>query len=285
MKNSNELSYARKLTLEEIRSVQLNILDTIDRYCEKNDLKYYITAGTLIGALRHRGYIPWDDDIDVVMLREDYDKFLSEFNCNRSDKIRCVTHEYAPDFNYSFIKVSDERTIFQEDEQHPKKKTIGVNVDIFPLENLTDDYEDAKALMRQINKYVSIVEVKNIISSEKRAIRKRMELGILKSLASFFSYKWLFKQIDRVAKKYIDNNSSKYITNAVIRAKGEKEILKREWFSESVDLSFEGRNYKAPVGYDAYMQRLFGEYMQLPPKEKRISHHKFVAYLKEGEQL
>ena len=268
----------KEIDIIELKEIQIKLLDTIHEFCVDNNIKYFMTAGTLIGALRHKGYIPWDDDIDLVMLRPDYERFINSFNDNRKDHISVVSHELGDECSFCFSKVCDNSTMFIEDANRKCQEKIGVNIDIFPLDSMTDDYNDAVILMKDIKKYTKIVSLKNIVSTKKRTLLKTIALYITKLFVSHVSYTWCFVRIDRIAKRFISNTNSKYIANAVILAKGEREILEREWFEEQIDLEFEGKLYKAPVGADSYMKRLFGDYMKLPPKEKQVSHHSFKAY-------
>jgi lipopolysaccharide cholinephosphotransferase len=268
----------KEIDIAQLKELQLQVMDAIDKYCRQNGVHYYITAGTLIGALRHKGYIPWDDDIDIVMLRDDYEEFISLFN-NSSERYKVYSIETDPDCHYAYAKVYDDNTVFIEGHERVGGKIIGVNVDVFPLDYVTDDYNDAVRLKKRIKPYDNIVTVKHIAKKD-RGFLKNFSLFLLKAICSLVPYSWCIKRIDRIARKYEKNTESRYVVNAVIYAKGEREILEREWFSDSVELPFEGRKYLAPIGADKYMRRLFGDYMRLPPEDKRISHHSFKAYYK-----
>lgn len=260
----------------KLKLIQLDMMDYFHKWCQENDVTYFITAGTLIGALRHKGYIPWDDDIDLVMLRPDYEKMMKSFTNNGRYRLHSI--ETDPDCVITFAKIYDSQTIMIEgnDKEHP---TIGVSIDIFPLDNATDDYSDAVKLKKSIRLLDNILGVKHLDHAN-RGLVKNVTVTFLRFLSSFFSYSWIVKRIINKSKKYNNNYNSRYIVNAVIYCKGEKEILEREWFKEAIDLDFEGRKYKAPIGADQYMKRLFGDYMQLPPEDKRVSHHRFKAYYK-----
>lgn len=266
----------KTIDLKQLKSIQLEVMDYFHNWCQENGITYFITAGTLIGALRHKGFIPWDDDIDVVMLRTDYEKMLTAFSNDGRYKIYSI--ETDASCIYPYAKVYDSETMMMEgDEKDPIP--IGVNIDIFPLDNVTDNYEDGVKMKKQICMLNDILGVKQLDRAN-RGFMKNMTVAVLRGISKLYSYPWLISRIIKKSKKYIDNNDSRYIVNAVIHAKGEKEILEREWFASAVDLEFEGRQYKAPIGADQYMRRLFGDYMQLPPEDKRVSHHRFKAYYK-----
>lgn len=267
-----------EIDIRQLKVIQLQVMDVIDNFCRHNGIRYFITAGTLIGALRHKGYIPWDDDIDVVMLRDDYDKFIAMFK-NSSDRYKVYATETDRNCHYAYAKVYDDSTIFLEGHERKGEKCIGVNVDIFPLDYVTDDYKDAVKLKNKIKPYDNILTVKRITKRD-RGFRKNISLFILKLFCSFASFSWCIRRIDRIARKFEKNTNSRYVVNAVIYAKGEREILERAWFKDSMELPFEDRKYLAPIGADQYMRRLFGDYMQLPPEEQRVTHHVFKAYYK-----
>ncbi len=267
------------IELNELRQIQLEIMDVVDFFCRTNGIRYYITAGTLIGALRHRGYIPWDDDIDIVMLRDDYERFIHKFAAfDGRYKVDCF--EINRHCTNAYAKVYDDTTIMYQGNEDKNQSPIGINIDVFPLDYVTDNYQDAVDLKNKIKLYDNIITVKNIVRKN-RGFKKNISLLFLKVLCSFFSYSWCVKHINHIARQYEMNKQSRYVVNAVIYAKGEREILEREWFSDALELQFENRKYLAPIGADLYMRRLFGDYMQLPPEDKRVTHHSFKAYRKD----
>lgn len=267
-----------EIDIEKLRELQMQVMDAVDGFCRQNRIRYFITAGTLIGALRHKGYVPWDDDIDIVMLRNDYEKFIAQFR-ETSSRYKVCSIATDPNCHFSYAKVYDDNTIFIEGYEKNDENPIGVNIDIFPLDNVTDNYNDAVALKKKIKPYDDILTVKHIVKKD-RGFWKNVSLSILKRLCSLVPFSWCIRRIDRIARKFEQNTNSRYVVNAVIYAKGEREILEREWFRDSIELPFENRKYLAPIGADQYMRRLFGDYMQLPPVEKRVTHHCFRAYYK-----
>ena len=126
----------RRITIEELKRVQLEILDMVTQFCDANGIRYWLDSGTLLGAIRHKGYIPWDDDIDLGMLREDYERFVSVFN-ESNDRYRVLSFEWNPDFGFPFAKVCDTTTVLYEPDERGRK--MAINIDIFPYDRAPDD--------------------------------------------------------------------------------------------------------------------------------------------------
>ena len=266
----------RKLSVAEVKEIQLEILSFFHEYCIRYGLRYYLSAGTLIGAVRHKGYIPWDDDIDVVMLREDYDRLLSQFN-QTNTRYQIISNDLDYTCKYGYAKLVNSGTVFIEDPKYDLDKRIGINIDIFPLENLGNDYQQAIKTVKKAEKYTWIIDKKNCVLKHKTPL-KTITLKLIKTVMKIFSYKWCFDGVRRIMNTRKNDNASIYVGQITLFAKGENEILKREWFSKQVDMEFEGRRFFAPIGYDEYLKRLFGDYMKLPPKEQQVTHHVFQAY-------
>ncbi len=271
------------LKLEQIKQIQLNILLEVAAFCDKNGIQYFLTAGTLIGALRHKGFIPWDDDIDLVMLRPDYERFIALFNNRPQVNHIQVVSPQNKHYPYAYAKVMDTQTVFIEDSSMIKKFPLGVNIDIFPLDFLTDDWKNACRWVKYVYRYNTLLAIKHISLDKPRSWYKRGLIWLAQSFLKIIPTTWLIKRINTLAQNYITQPQSKYIGQIVLQAKGEQEIVERSWFASCVPVSFEGYTFAAPVGYDQYLKRLFGNYMQLPPKEQQISHHYFKAYYK-GEE-
>lgn len=261
-----------KVDLEELKKIQIEILDYVVSFCEKHSIKYWLDCGTLLGAIRHKGYIPWDDDIDIGMLREDYDKFIKTFNMNNSSNYVCYSVENNNDFFFPFAKVMDKKTeLFEPDENGFK---YNIFIDVFVYDNAPDDEKKVKKMFKKRDFYTYLNGIrgfKNYYSSKKIvSVAKRiMEIGLFLFPRNYFA-------------KRIINNSKKYVAYSTKRVGDftsvSKNCVEKSIFSEMIDVEFEGKMYKAPNGYDVWLKSFYGDYMKLPPIEKRISNHKFVAY-------
>lgn len=261
----------KQLTSEEVKKIQLEVLHEFHDFCIKNGLKYSLCAGTLLGAIRHKGYIPWDDDIDVMMPRNDYNKLLDIY---KSDKT--TLYHYAKNRSYmlSFAKICNNKTIVEEDVVY--QSDFGVDIDIFPLDFFPDSLEESLKWSRKLGFLKDIRDLKNVKLSTFPSFKKKVILFMLHVLASPLPMRCLVKKVDLLAQKYSDKTDG-YIGNMTngYRMKERVPIAKG-----LIDVEFEGRQYKAVDNYDIYLRSLFGDYMQLPPEEKRVSHHGFKAYWK-----
>lgn len=258
---------AIEINLQERKQILVGILESVDEYCRKNKLKYYLYFGTLLGAVRHKGFIPWDDDVDIAMPRKDYEKFVKEFNCERKDMLRVIAIENEGTCYTPFAKVVDYRTRLREDISDSVE--IGINIDVFPLDYLSNDYGRALRLDKSIAIYRKILHYLSI-SYIPRQWYKKMVLSMLKLIKR----ESVVRRIVKKAKKYSAMTDSKYVASVVTMTTGIREIMETDFFTEEVELEFENKMYKAPVKYKKVLEHLYGDtYMQLPPVEERITHH------------
>lgn len=256
----------KEMTLQELHEVQLAMLDAVDNYCRLNHLRYSLGGGTLLGAVRHHGYIPWDDDIDIMMPRPDYEKFMRYFK-----------HEYYKLYDYrtddtcgfSFAKLIDTRTIVQE-----YTITYSVFIDIFPIDGLPAP-KDLPLYLEKLNK------LKCEISVSIRTTRGNWISNMLKNIIKkclYRSRKTIVKDYDAFLQKY-NFNTSKF-AGAIVGRYGEKELMFADVFKHYVELPFENRQYQCIADYDSYLKKHYGNYMQLPPKDQQVANHSFKAYWK-----
>lgn len=257
----------------ELRSIQMAILDSIHEFCNRNGIKYSLCGGTLIGAVRHKGYIPWDDDIDIYMMRAEYERFLSLYNKEQEEKqsqFRLLSPEISSHYLYSFGKVVDTRTLMQEDETEGYQ--IGVFVDVFPI-----DYckESDKARSRQF-------KLMNILYKMRRA--KKSYRNFMNSAVSYYCYRYFplpVKAVEWLEEKFVFlRKPTKLVSNMHNNKMPITQVYDANFMEKLIDLEFEGKHYKAMEDYDTYLRRTYKfHYMTLPPEDQRIHHH-FKAWWK-----
>lgn len=271
----------RRLEIEEIRERQLQMLDWFDRYCKEKKLLYSMCGGTLLGAVRHQGYIPWDDDIDIMMPRKDYDTLLKNEIHDSKYEILSPFATYKPPFPYSYIKLWDKETVLYE---KPKTKRIKsrIYIDIYPIDGLPDDAENSK-------KYFEYMKKRNLAFIALRLSFYNYKYGTLRHkffwrltnvFAQIINSSEFLRKSTQIAKRY-NFEESNYVGNVTCSGYGIKERMSRHIFDDIIEMKFENRKFKAISGYDEYLKNLYGDYMTLPPKEKQVLSHDYVAYLEE----
>jgi lipopolysaccharide cholinephosphotransferase len=265
----------KEINLDELKVIQLDMLKFVKKFCEKNNLKYYLCGGTLLGAIRHKGFIPWDDDIDIFMPMNDYKKFIELFNEN--EKYRLLNPYKSKDYYYLFSKLIDNRTYLKEDDK-PHIDEMGVYIDIFPICGLPDNREEIDKYITKINglykkHWHTFCKVWNYSDKKSKMIIKT----IVKFPYYFLNRKKHIRQgILDLMEKY-DIEKSKYV-GYILSWYVEKEVTRKEVYDKTIQVEFEVEIFSAPAGYDEYLTNLYGNYMELPPVEKRVSNHDFKAY-------
>lgn len=263
--------------IEELKSIQLNILLKVHRFCVDNNIKYSLADGTLLGAVRHKGYIPWDDDIDICMERKDYHRFLCQFPSIYQNEISVISMERDARWAYPFAKAYDVRTIMKESTSNNKPE-IGISIDVFPLDEVPDDNSVWSKYNKMRRTLIMFFRIKSLCWRNGRSTYKNFFMLVMKIILFFFSYRWLSVTISNYGKKNNDKGYSRLFECCL------GMILKKPFpksaFEETIEMSFEGYLVKVMKGYHECLENSYGAYMQLPPEEKRVSHHIFEAYWK-----
>jgi len=251
--------------IQELRSIQMGILDDVHRFCESHGIRYFLSSGTLIGAVRHHGYIPWDDDVDIYMPRADYERFLLEYN--GGEFYRVMNPRREKHYYYTFAKVVDVRTRMLEKET--KGYSLGVYMDIFPVDYVTDNLQERRRIFRL--KYL-LYKIRRCKISQENYLGSRLAWLCYRYLPIPVAV--LNRWIERLIVLKEPTSSVCNMTEAGPRIKG---CFPAEDIASQVDIDFEGRQYKTMVGYRDYLERTYGDYMTLPPEDQRVTH-KFEAY-------
>lgn len=262
----------KEITSSELKKLELDILIHVASFCEKQGIQYWIDYGTLLGAVRHHGFIPWDDDIDIAMRRDQYEQFASTFS-DPNGRYVFKRFEDDPNYHYAFGKVLDTNTVLYE----PNKKKglkIAVYIDVFPYDNAPeDDGEFAKLIARRNQN----IHLRRLQISEKHnggKIRSCLVDIFGKILKIILPASILVRKQIELENKY-RNVRTKYVCD--LGGEG-KTRLEKDWLHEFEDIEFEGRFFKAPKEYDKVLTAKYGDYMTLPPVDKRVPIHSFEAY-------
>ena len=268
------IRYKEVTDISEIQQMELGIMEYIHEVCQKIGVKYFLAYGSLIGAVRHQGFIPWDDDMDICMLRDDYEK-LQDYLIAHPDE-RCEVMSYKNNINYvyPFMKVQDNRTYLLEEDVRIDSN-MGIYVDIFPV----DGYEDDQAFKDKMTKIIkkrqlSCYTFKGITNT--KSVVNSMIRYISVIIFYFTNTNKYVSQIDELAKSRKVENYEQ--VDYLIYKDMNKPVWKREWLEDVETGNFEGKEFMIPKHYHEILTSDYGNYMQLPPVEQQVSHHDFKLW-------
>lgn len=270
----------KEIKFEELLKLQVDILEKVDHFCRVNSIPYTVFGGTCIGTVRHKGYIPWDDDIDIAMTRPHYERFIHSFN----GKVKNL-QLFAPelDWNYyaPYANVCDTRTIVYEGRNGHNGMKLGVKIDVFPIDGVSSDigeYHKEKEAFAQL--WVKMYMKRAILPMMwKKGIRSFLSVIIRKILLLKDSYETLQKKSWTI----VTNNPYDKAEFVDLRCYPwpKDSRVEREVFEEYQDAQFENLTVLIIKRYDEYLTQAYGDYMKLPPKEQQVPHHGFKAYWKD----
>ncbi len=264
----------QEVSKEELKQIELNILKRFDKICRDNHLEYSLAFGTMLGAVRHKGFIPWDDDIDVFMKRKDYEKLLSLKYEDNDYEIK--SYRYSKNYYYPFSKMSDKRTEIIESWR--AEKNLGIYIDIFPLDYINeDDPQKLDKIKKKAEKANNIAYIMGHKLSHHKSFSIRYITKLLLLISTYPIKKQIIKRADLLNAK---EKQGKYLAMLLQTGEGAKPFIESKYYNKIIYMDFE--NFKAPVfeEYDHLLTMIYGDYMTPPPVEKQISGHWFKAYRK-----
>ena len=263
----------RQLNEEEIKELELGVMDYIHNLCQKENINYSLAYGTLLGAVRHKGYIPWDDDVDISLKRDEYDKLYQAVLRDNDPIYKVASWENDARYPYPFYRVYDARTVY-ENNYIENDIDLGICVDVFPF----DYYADVNKEMVKLDTYrrLSVYTLYGIHS--KNAGLKNIVRYLLVLVFRLTRVKTWNKKMNLLSMQANDNDSIDYLMeNKRTSTKFEKTLL-----DKVMDSPFEDRTYKIPEASHQILSAIYGDdFMEIPPVEKRVKHDDFVAYIKE----
>ena len=273
----------KALTPREVQLGELEVMKALDAICEKLGLKYFLTYGTLLGAVRHQGFIPWDDDIDVMMPRPDYEKLIAYLTDHAEEiaPLKLMHYKTNKKYIYPISRLCDTR--YRIDYQGASDYGLGLFVDIYPLDGCGNTPEESLEIMESSKKAITMIDL-----AGKDKFYASVSGGGLRNVAKFMGYcyakllgaKHFSAKLDAKSKKR--PYESEYV-NLTSWSTGVKPF-KRELFDQVERMQFEDAMLCVPTRYDEILKQCYGDYMKLPPADQQIAHHYYTAYLLEDEQ-
>ena len=247
----------------------LEILVEFDRYCKQHDLTYFLGYGTLLGAIRHNGFIPWDNDIDVVMLRDDYNK-LRQLLVIEPISANLHALDYRFEKTFPFLKITDVRTVVRE-KYLETENNLGLYIDVFPLDIIPDDPKLIKKIQKKCFLLYKLYAFTSYRFGTGKNLVKKMFKFLLFPLRLFVNQQRVCKMLDFFYTTLPVNCSSKLI-NLVWGLPDDRDVYDITWYHDVISVSFEGYNFNAPNQYDLILKQQYGDYLKLPPVSERFTH-------------
>ena len=269
------------LDMKEIQEVSLEILKKVDELCIKLNLRYSLAWGTLIGAVRHHGFIPWDDDVDIHMPRPDYEKLKCYFKTHEKELAPLSLFDNdTPGYPYMCARVSNNDYVIDTDNEKPCG--MGIFIDIYLLDGTGDTEEEAWNYASKLCKYPRMIFL---------STRKHLVLWTTKGIGMKIAKIFLFVYAKMMGKSYFEKhlmrlidedsyNHKDYVGCVSWCERPKYSVINKTEFEDMIDFQFEKYRFKGPRDYDKYLRMWYGDYMQLPPEKERIYHHLYKAYKK-----
>ncbi len=272
--------------MNEVQQKEFQVLEEVQRILKRHNLKYYAIGGTCIGAVRHKGFIPWDDDIDIGMPRKDYELFCNIYHEELPKQYKLMDGNISQSNSFIFSKVHDSTTtLIINGSQHMYDRYVGAYVDIMPIDGLPPNMVEIKKLDKKMTKYAQYNNWSRPIPQEdrKKNIRGIMGTYINKWFRRKYEYNHFLKKISHDMSSY-DYETSKYIyftwrvesKELSIRRK----VFLKDIFEELIEVPFESGKIMIPKRYDEYLKQDFGDYMTIPPESDRESHNNYIVDMK-----
>ena len=269
---STDKSNFKKLDIDEIKEVELGVMDYIHNICKEKRINYSLAYGSLLGAVRHKGFIPWDDDLDISLKRDQYDQLYQAILEDNNSIYKVVSWENDSRYPYPFYRVYDSRTVY-ENNYIQKDIELGICVDVFPF----DDYKDVNKEITKLDMYrrlsvYTLYGIRNKEAGIKNIVRYLMLVAFRLTRVKTWN-----KKLNDCSKAPVDGEYIDYL----MESKKYSTKLDAKALDEVVECKFEDRVYNIPKDYDHILTTIYGsDYMEIPPLEKRIQHDDFVAYIK-----
>lgn len=254
-------------TLRQIQLIQLEMLVEVDRICKKCNIRYNIIAGTLLGAVRHGGYIPWDDDADVAFLRDDYEKFRNACKTELDhSRFYFQDHRSTKGYRWGYGKLRRKGTLFVREHQEHMPYRQGIFIDLFPLDGVPDSY-----VLRSLVNFECFCIRKLLWAKAGKAAEKNPAKRLLYLLMDRLPVSYVFRRYHRIIRR-ANRKKTRMVRILTFPTPNSAYGYLRCWYENSADICFEGHTFRAIKDYDSYLHFKFGDYHALPPANQRKTH-------------
>ena len=256
----------------------LNIYKEIANICARNGLDYFAIGGTCLGTIRHQGFIPWDDDRDLAIPIEQFDRFKECMKKELPEHLYLYDCEDIREYRYIFSKICNRNTAFIEESERPYPHAYkGLFVDIMPISGVPDNHKYQSEFVDKVRTYYRLNYIfrypwKAMDNWKQKTMWIILHACFFHKPYNYFSHKWMEMLMTQ---PFVSAKKVGYVWSTSIK----RLIFPKEWFSKHVELTFEDTIMRCPIGYDKYLTQQFGDYMELPPENERLQHHPYIVDL------
>ena len=277
----------QEMTNKEMQAVELEILKVLSNICEEQNLDYFLMYGTLLGAARHKGFIPWDDDLDIMMKRSDYDKLLKYLVEHEKELMpyKLFSKVNNPEYPFMISRFCDTRYKYVANNE--KDCGMGLFVDIYPLDGAGHSWKEVKKkgnYFRFLSSMCFLASrehffVDHVEYSSKMSIKQTVIKIPLYLIAKVTGVEFWFKRLEKLKDKY-KYDECEFVGPTTWQSDYRRDVMKKEWVDETIFVQFEDSKFRAPKRYKDVLKHKYGNYMEMPPVEKRVATHDYKAYRK-----
>ena len=268
----------KELEFRDIQTVELAILSKVASICEQENLRYFLHYGTLIGAIRHKGFIPWDDDLDIVMPRPDYEKLVQYFIEHEKalEPLQLMHYKTNKKYIFPIARISDSR--YCADYKGKKEYGLGVFIDVYPFDGCGNSSEEAEIIYRENKNLISIISSGGRTSFEESpaGIVRNFIKRLLYIYTNVFGLTRLIEKLDKKSSRHSFEHD--YLSYCTVWGTSVKWAQPRTDFNRYIYVQFENKEFRTFCDYDRILKNIYGDYMQLPPAEEQIGNHYYKIY-------
>ena len=269
----NTIPGYREVSEKENKKLLLDMMQYVHEFCEEKGIQYFLYFGSLLGAVRHKGFIPWDDDMDICMTRKEYERFIKCFPKGKDTRYSVMTYRdknhYQP-----YAKIVDNYTRILEREDKP----IGIYIDLFIIDNEGRTFSEAARFMHLVSFFVRL-RYGHVLQYRESASRNKIVYGARKALAKLTDENELLRIIDNVSRLKESEELSEYVGAVNASGYNERQILRGEWFKEDITVPFEDREFRIPKDYHDILKTIYVNYMDLPAESSRTGYHRGLRWI------
>lgn len=259
-------------TLDERHSILLGILVEFNSLCEQLGVQYMLAYGTLLGAVRHKGFIPWDDDVDIMMTREEYEKFIDRYHFEEDARYKFISKEIDSEYFSPLAKFYDDNTFLIQKYGQRENKNYGIYLDVFIIDSMPDNPREAERFVKKAEniRFLWAMSVKDFSAGSRNLFTKVARMPLI-FFCRIVGQKFFMKKYDSLAQKYRDKGTNH--CGVVIYGEGfKKEYFPNGLYDDIDNVEFEGYYFPAPRDFHSYLYQMYGDYMMIPKDCDRKVH-------------